>query len=59
MEGRGKEVPLYHYQGSKVLLELKSMGIKIELVTSGLYEKHGLKYYQPSEPWIWEIKSIL
>lgn len=40
MEGRGKEGAFVPTPGLKeFLLELKSMGIKIGLVTSGLYEK--------------------
>ncbi len=40
MEGRGRENAFVPTEGVKeFLLELKSMGIKIGLVTSGLYEK--------------------
>lgn len=48
MEGKGRKNAFVPTPGLKEFLyELKKMGVKIGLVTSGLYERPGRRFYQP------------
>ena len=59
MEGRGRKNAFVPQEGLKeFLLALKAKGIKIGLVTSGLYEKAMPEYFRRSELLIWASLRI-